>query len=76
MHVAAAMRTPVVALFGPTNPERHLPPADKMKVICRRELPCHPCYSTTCKIKTHACMKDISAMEVFREVNALIQNKA
>ena len=67
LHIAAAMRIPAVALFGPTDPGRHVPPADKIKVI-RKEMPCTPCYSTKCKLGTQACMKDITANEVYLEV--------
>jgi lipopolysaccharide heptosyltransferase II len=67
LHVAAAMKTPVVALFGPTSPERHLPPGENIKVI-RRNLTCHPCYDAKCKTSKHHCMKEIAAQEVFLEV--------
>jgi len=71
LHVAAAMKTPVVALFGPTSPERHLPPGDKIKVI-RRNLTCHPCYDAKCKTAKHQCMKEITANEVYLEVRSLL----
>jgi ADP-heptose:LPS heptosyltransferase len=67
LHIAAAMKVPVVALFGPTDPMRHLPPADKLKVM-RKELPCSPCYGTKCKLGTRICMNDITAYEVYLEV--------
>jgi ADP-heptose:LPS heptosyltransferase len=56
-----------VALFGPTSPERHLPPGENIKVI-RRNLTCHPCYDAKCKTSKHHCMKEIAAQEVFLEV--------
>jgi ADP-heptose:LPS heptosyltransferase len=74
MHIAAAMGVPFVALFGPTDPDRHLPPSRKFKVI-HRELSCSPCYSSHCKILTHACMKDISAEEVAGELMQLMEVK-
>lgn len=72
MHLAAAMGVPFVALFGPTDAIRHLPPAKRFSVI-KRELACSPCYSSTCRIKTHACMRDISPEEVFAKIKELIQ---
>ena len=42
MHLAAAMGTPVVALFGPSNPVRYGPQAPRQRVI-RIDLPCSPC---------------------------------
>jgi ADP-heptose:LPS heptosyltransferase len=72
LHVAAAMKVPVIAFFGPTDPVRHMPPASKA-VILRRELKCSPCYSGVCKIKTHACMKDITPEQVFQKVMELMK---
>jgi ADP-heptose:LPS heptosyltransferase len=57
------MGVPFVAFFGPTDPQRHLPPARHYKVL-RRDLSCSPCYSSRCRILTHACMKDIMPEEV------------
>jgi lipopolysaccharide heptosyltransferase II len=42
MHLAAAMGTPLVALFGPSNPTRYGPLAEDAHVI-RIDLPCSPC---------------------------------
>jgi ADP-heptose:LPS heptosyltransferase len=42
MHLAAAMHTPVVALFGPSNPARYGPRA-RVERILRIDLPCSPC---------------------------------
>ena len=48
MHVAAAMGTPVVALFGPTSPTRTGPYANGHRVL-RSGVPCSPCFSRTCR---------------------------
>ena len=42
MHLAAAVGTPVVALFGPSNPLRYGPLAAHQRVL-RIDLPCSPC---------------------------------
>lgn len=42
MHLAAAMDTPVVALFGPSNPVRYGPRATRERIL-RIDLPCSPC---------------------------------
>jgi len=69
LHVAAAVGTPTVALFGPTDPRRHLPPTFKGQVM-KRDVFCSPCYSTRCRTVTHACMKRISVEEVLGAVLA------
>jgi ADP-heptose:LPS heptosyltransferase len=42
MHLAAAMGTPLVALFGPSNPVRYGPRSRRQHVV-RIDLPCSPC---------------------------------
>jgi ADP-heptose:LPS heptosyltransferase len=42
MHLAAAMATPIVALFGPSDPRRYGPNTPEARVI-RVDLPCSPC---------------------------------
>lgn len=71
LHVASAVGTPTVALFGPTDPRRHLPPAFAGQVI-RKPVFCSPCYSTYCKTITHACMKRITVDEVLYAAHTLL----
>ena len=42
MHIAAAVGTPVVAVFGPSDPARYAP-RDPMHRVVRIDLPCSPC---------------------------------
>jgi len=71
LHVASAMKVPIVALFGPTDPRRHMPPGNA--IVLKRDLKCSPCYSGRCKIRTHACMEDITPEEVFRKIKELMK---
>ncbi len=71
LHVAAAVGTPVVVLFGPTDPRRHWPPAFAGQVI-RKDVFCSPCYSTRCRTVTHACMKRITVDEVLYATHTLL----
>jgi len=72
LHVAAGMQVPIIALFGPTDAKRHMPPAEK-QVVLHKPMKCSPCYSGVCRIKTHACMNDISPEEVARKVMQFIK---
>jgi len=65
MHLAAAMGTPVIALFGPTDPLRTGPFGQGHTVI-RKGLPCSPCFLKKCATKK--CMREITVEDVFREV--------
>jgi heptosyltransferase-1 len=71
MHLAAAVRTPVVALFGPTDPARTGPYGPGHRVI-RRELPCMPCFRKRCE--EPRCMTEISVDEVFTAVKEILGN--
>ncbi len=71
LHVAAAVGTPTIALFGPTDPRRHLPPTFTGQVI-EKDVFCRPCYSRRCRTITHACMKRISVEEVLTAVLGLL----
>jgi lipopolysaccharide heptosyltransferase II len=70
MHIASAVRSPFVALFGPTDPRRHLPPA-KNFVMIRKDLACSPCYKPKCK--TNECMKTIAVDEILEAVDKLLK---
>ncbi len=76
MHLAVAMRVPVVALFGPTVPGFGFAPSGPRDVIVERHgLSCRPCSihgGTKCPIGTFECMIGISPGEVFRIVESLL----
>ena len=63
LHIASAMKVPAIVFFGPTDPNRHLPPGKEIVVI-KKELECAPCYKGRCPILTHSCMRDIQPEEV------------
>jgi heptosyltransferase-2 len=52
MHLAAAVGTPVVGLFGSTSPELTGPglPGDGRHALLRLDVPCSPCFRRTCPI--------------------------
>jgi 3-deoxy-D-manno-octulosonic-acid transferase/heptosyltransferase-1 len=65
MHLAAAVKTPVVALFGPTNPARTGPFGHGHSIV-RRDLACSPCLLKICE--SMRCMREISVDDVFQAV--------
>lgn len=67
-HIAAAVGTPSVILFGPTNPATTRPFSDHAHVIQKR-VECSPCMLRDCPID-HRCMTRITVDEVFSEVQA------
>jgi len=73
MHIAAAVGTPVVALFGPTDPARTGPYGNGGHRVLRKDLPCSPCFLRKCA--SRKCMCLISVEEVFQTVGALLGRK-
>jgi lipopolysaccharide heptosyltransferase II len=70
MHIASAVGCPFVAIFGPTSPERHLPPSGTCKVI-KKNVRCSPCYKGMC-YKGHRCMTSVRPQEVLDAVMDVI----
>ncbi len=76
LHVASAVNTKMIALFGPTDPKRHMPPAQDAIVLSRR-LACQPCYQGTCRNSENmACLRKISVDEVFSSIQRLLAKKS
>ena len=71
LHIAAAMNTPLIVFFGPTDSQRHQPPSRKMIILEKRPA-CAPCYSPRCLITTHVCMRDITPDEVADKIVTLM----
>ena len=69
LHLAYAMKTPVVALFGPTDSRRHAL-AGPEQVVIKKDLACSPCYKRRCR--DHRCMNEITPEEVFKAVKRLL----
>ena len=65
MHLAAALQTPVVAIFGPTRPNLQGPWGEGHVVVTKEGLPCLGCNGLTCKIVTHDCMQQLAVENVF-----------
>jgi len=66
LHVAAAIGTPTIGIFGPTSPW-HWAPLNPIAAAVQQTmetLPCQPCHKPTCRMRHHRCMRDISAEQV------------
>jgi heptosyltransferase-1 len=77
MHLAAAVGTPVVALFGPTSPWR-TGPYGKGHVVLRAGVSCSPCFSRSCKtteLEPVACMNRITVEQVVEAVGRTVTER-
>jgi len=65
LHVAAALGTPSIGIFGPTSPW-HWAPLNPLFATIETEtqLACRPCHRPTCRAGHHRCMNDIDGRRV------------
>lgn len=72
-HIGAAMHTPTLAIFGPTNPLTTYPLSSNAEII-RRPPDCAPCMLRDCPID-HRCMTAITPIDVFERARVLISQR-
>lgn len=72
MHMAAMIGTPVVALFGPTHPERVGPYRVAHAVVRAEGLDCLSCRRRSCDHLS--CMRAIATETVYRQVMAFVRS--
>jgi len=76
LHIAATTRTPIVALFGPTLPERSMPwrdPAIGARAVDAGPLPCRPCHQRNCVPGDFRCLTAISPTMVVTAAEQLLK---
>ena len=73
MHIAAALGTPTMGIFGPTSPYLWAPINGLAATVqTKTKIPCQPCHRPVCTMNDHACMRDIPASDVADEVMRLV----
>ncbi|RKU22160.1 lipopolysaccharide heptosyltransferase II [Candidatus Poribacteria bacterium] len=76
MHIAAAVGTPTIALFGPTDPVRHKPYGAEHTIV-EKPVECRPCYKRTCHRQDalYLCMTEISTPEVIKALELKLRQQ-
>lgn len=69
LHLAAAIGTHVIGIFGPTDPQRNAPPENC--TVIKKHVECSPCYKRECPTDLR-CMTSISVEEVYQEAAAIL----
>ncbi|HEY7664082.1 MAG TPA: lipopolysaccharide heptosyltransferase II [Xanthobacteraceae bacterium] len=65
LHVAAALGTPAIGIFGPTSPWHWAPLNPIAAVIEAADAPaCRPCHKPVCRLGHHLCMRQIEVEQV------------
>jgi heptosyltransferase-2 len=69
VHVAAAIGTPTVGIFGPTSPW-HWAPLNPLAATVETltDVPCRPCHEPICRFVHHRCMREIPTTQVLAAV--------
>ncbi|MBR1120237.1 lipopolysaccharide heptosyltransferase II [Bradyrhizobium lablabi] len=73
MHIAAAIGTPTIGIFGPTSPY-HWAPLNGLAATVQTKtiVPCQPCHRPVCTMNNHRCMRDIPALDVFETAQRVL----
>jgi heptosyltransferase-2 len=77
LHVAAALGTPSIGIFGPTSAWHWAPLNPLVATIAAHPAPpCQPCHKPVCRNGHHACMRDIPASQILAAVRAAFEPAA
>ncbi|NTV53700.1 MAG: lipopolysaccharide heptosyltransferase II [Candidatus Firestonebacteria bacterium] len=83
LHLAAAVETPTVSIYGPTDPKR-LAPRGAWHRVVRHEVSCAPCYTpdtvhqedvTVCRRGSPVCMLEVTPEAVLDAAEELLHKK-
>ncbi len=71
MHVAAAVGTPLVAIFGSTDP-KHTPPLSSNCEVVYLGLTCSPCFARACPLEHLNCLKELTPDRILYSMDRLL----
>jgi len=71
-HLAAACGTPLVALYGPTDPSGPVIWGPRVGVLRRPGVPCAPCYRRECPVPGHPCLADLDPAAAWQTLRELL----
>jgi heptosyltransferase-2 len=78
LHLAQAVGTPVVALFGPTHPELGFGPRGPHDLVLGIDLACRPCSThggTRCPLHHHHCLRELAVTTVRDAVHRTLAHR-
>ncbi len=77
VHVAAAIGTPTIGIFGPTSPW-HWAPLNPIAatIETKTDVPCRPCHKPECALLHHRCMREIPSGQVLDAVRQALDKPA
>ena len=76
LHLAYALRTPMVAIFGSTDPRLTGPPpaveSQYNAVVVAPDIPCSPCFERSCKRNDMRCMYAVTSDDVYYGIKKVL----
>jgi lipopolysaccharide heptosyltransferase II len=75
LHVAAALGTPTIGIFGPTSPW-HWAPLNPLAAVVQAdgEIDCRPCHKPVCRMGHHRCMTEIASERIVSLAQSALAN--
>jgi heptosyltransferase-2 len=70
MHIAAAVGTRIVSIFGSSSPA-YTPPLTAKAKIQATEIECRPCFERRCRFGHYRCLTEIDPGKVLSDIHAL-----
>ncbi len=74
MHIAAAVKCPVVAIYGAITP-KYTPPLTNKSRIEYLHLDCSPCWKKTCPYGHYNCLRKLEVDRVFNSASQLLAHE-
>lgn len=71
LHIASALNRPVVALYGPTDPD-HAPPFSDLAASISLRLACAPCKQRECPLGHQDCMVKLAPELVWQRLQPML----
>lgn len=71
-HLAAATGTPVLALYGATDPGGSAPWGPRAGILRVDGLPCAPCFKPDCRVEGHPCLAGLEPGRVWEALQKLL----
>lgn len=72
MHIAAAVGTPLVAIYGSSTPA-YTPPLTERATILYRALDCSPCFKRNCPLGDTPCLTGIAPAQVLSALHTMLE---